>query len=263
LSLDVAASPDKRTIVVCSPGSPGTTDTAGPAMDAFAAALSAKAGTPLAAIYDPSEDGGVTRLQSSGLGIVSLPFFLKHQKELGLHARLGAVQKGQPALESWVLVAQKGRPKGAKALAGVTIMSDVAFAPAFVRGVATAGLGAVPANVTVVQSGTVLSALRRAANGEAVVVMLDAQQAASLGSLPFADKLEVIAKSPAMPVAVVVTIDKRVDEKTWAPIGRALLSLASDVNAAKALDSMRVARFVPIDAGALAAARKLYAGGSK
>ena len=256
-----AADP-KLTIVVCSPGSPGSTEDAKAAMDAFASAVSAKAGVPLAVIYDPSEDAGAGRLKESGIGIVSLPFFLKHEKDLALHARLEVVQKGRPALDRWALAAQKGRVKRADALAGFTITSNAAFAPGFVRGAVAAELGAVPANVQLMQSTAVLSALRRAADGEASAVLLDGPQTAALASLPFAAKLEVVARSPEMPVALVVTIDARVPDKTWSGLAGAFLGLASDPNAATALDGVHISKFGPVEDKPLAAARQLYATGA-
>jgi hypothetical protein len=216
-------------------------------MDAFAAAISAKAGLPLAAVYDPSEEGGVNRLRESGLGIVSLPLFLKHEKELGLHARLVVVQKGRPALERWTLVVGKG----VKSLAGFTVASNAAYAPEFVRGVV-----ALPHDVKLLQSTAVLSSLRRAADGDKVAVVLDGSQAVALGTLPFAAKLEVVKQSPELPAGVVVTIDARVPDKAWAPIGAALVGLAPGT-----LDYIQIARFVPMDDKALAAARQAYASG--
>jgi ABC-type phosphate/phosphonate transport system substrate-binding protein len=255
----VWAAPTKQLLVVCSPGSPGTTDEAQPAMNTFSTAVSAKAGVELSAVYDPSDSGGAKRLEEAGVGIVSLPFFLEHEKQLGLHARLEAVQKGRPALERWTLVAQKGRIKDASALAGFTIVSNAAFAPAFVRGAVLKGLGAVPANIKLVQSGAVLSALRRAANGDAVAVVLDGAQEASLSMLPFASKLEVVTRSAPMPAGLVVTVDSRISAKAWRSIEAALLGLGSEPAGVTALGALRMERFEPLDDQALAAARAAYA----
>lgn len=227
-------------------------------MDAFASAVGAKAGETLAAVYEPTDAGGVKRLESAGIGIVSLPFFLAHEKELGLHARLAVVQKGRPALEHWVLVAQKGRVAKADALSGMTIVSSSGFAPGFVKG-AIAQLGAVPANVKIVQSSAVLSGLRKAANGEPVAVLLDGPQAASIGSLPFASKLESVATSPAWPAGLVVTNDAKVPAKTWAPIQSALLGLGADRTGAGVLEGLQMEHFVALDESALASARKAFA----
>src|SRR4030042_6236940 len=89
----LAAAPGRHLLVVSSPGSPGTTAEAQPTMDAFAAALAARAGMPataLGAVYDESEDSGVARLRAkeAAIALVSLPFYLKHEKELGVRARL-------------------------------------------------------------------------------------------------------------------------------------------------------------------------------
>ena len=217
----VAAQPP-RTIVVTSPGSPGSSADAQARMDGFAAALSSGAHTQIAAMYEPTDAGGARRLAESGIGIVSLPFFLAHEHELALRPRLQVVAKGRPALDPWALVAQKGKVTSANALAGITILSSVAFAPAFVRGDVLGSLGKLPDGVQLVQSTAVLSALRRAAAGEPVAVVLDGAQQASLESLPFAAKLEVVAKSPAMPAALVVTIDRKLPAKQWAALEPAL-----------------------------------------
>lgn len=255
-----AAAPEKQLLVVCSPGSPGSTDEAQPRMDTFASALSTAAGTPIAAVYDPSDAGGVRRLEGAGMAIVSLPFFLEHEKELGLHARLEVVQKGRPALERWALVAQKGKVTSAAALAGFTIVSNAAFAPAFVRGSVLGAYGTLPANVKLVQSGAVLSSLRRAANGEPIAVVLDGPQEASLASLPFGAKLEVVTRSPPMPAGLVVTVNSRMPEKTWSAIEAALKNLASERGGATALEALQMDKFVPVDERALDTARKAYAG---
>ncbi len=255
----VAAAPETWLLVVCSPGSPGTTEEAQPRMDAFASTLSAKAGTRITAVYEPSEAGGVKRIASASLAIVSLPFFLAHEKDLGLHARLVTVQEGRPALESWVLVAQKGRIARSDQLAGFTIASNAAFAPGFVRGAVQAGLGALPNNVKLEQTTAVLSALRRAAAGESTAVLLDGPQAAALASLPFASKLEVVARSPAWPAGLVVTVDARVSAQAWAPIQSGLLGLATERSATPVLGSIQIAKFGPLDEKSLASARRAYA----
>ena len=248
------AAPGVATLVVCSPGSPGTTDEAQPRMDALATAISAKAGTQLTAVYDPTEAGGVSRLKTAQLGVVSLPFFLQHAQELGLHARLQPVAKDHAALEKWALVVQKGKVKGPEGLAGFTIMSSVAFSPAFVRGVVLGGFGALPATTKLTQSTAVLSSLRHAADGEPVAVLLDSAGEASLATLPFGAKLEVIAHSPPVPAGVVVSIDARMPAKTWTGIEKSLLGLSGDKASAATLDSLMLSKFVPLDDKALAAA---------
>jgi hypothetical protein len=252
------AAPAKQTIAVCSPGAVGTQADAQPALDAFAAQTSAKAGVTVAAVFDDTEAGGVARLKEAGIALVSLPFFLAHEKELDLHPRLTVVQQGRPELERWTLVAKKGRVPNAAALGDMTIFSNAGFAPAFIRGVVLGGFGSVPASTKIVQSSSVLSALRKAANGEPVAVVLDGAQQASLVSLPYASQLEVVVTSPAAPAGVVATVDARVPPTTWASIEKALRALTPDQ-----LAGVRLAKFTSLDDKALGAARQAFAGATK
>jgi len=259
-----AATPARHMLVVCSPGSPGTTAEAQPTMDAFAAALAAKAGLPgaaLGAVYEDAEDSGVARLKAkdAAIALVSLPFFLKHEKELALRPRLQAAPKGRAEMERWALVAKRGRVAGPGALEGFTVASSAGFAPAFVRGPALGSWGRLPAGVRIVQSGAVLSSLRRAAGGEPVAVLLDGAQEAALGSLPFASELEVVTRSPPLPAGVVATVGARLAPKSWSTIEAALKALSSDPAGAAALDSIQMSRFTPLDEKALDGARKAYA----
>jgi len=253
----VAAPPAKQTIAVCSPGAVGTQADAQPALDQFATAIGAKAGVAMAAIFDETEAGGVARLKGdAGIALVSLPFFLAHEKELGLHARLDVVQQGRPDLDKWTLVAKKGRVTNATALGDMTIYGNVAFAPAFVRGAILGSWGKVPTSTKLVQSSTVLSSLRKAANGDPIAVVLDGAQQASLASLPYASQLEVVATSPAMPAGVIATIDAKVP--AWAPIEKALRAMTPDQLAA-----IRQAKLIDVDARALDIARSGFEAGSK
>ncbi len=256
------AAPAKHVLVVCSPGSPGTTAEAQPAMDAFAAAVSSRAGLPLAAVYEPSEEAGVSRLRGkdADAAMVSLPFFLKHERDLGLRPRLQAVQKGRPALERWALVLKKGRAASPASLAGFTVLSSAGFAPGFVRGPALGGWGPLPASVRVVQSGAVLSALRRAAAGEPVAVLLDGAQEAALASLPFAADLEVAARSAPLPAGVLAVVGARLPSRSAAAVESAVRGLPSDPAGQEALAGMQMTGFEPLDEKALAGARKAYAG---
>ncbi len=256
------AAPAKHVLVVCSPGSPGTTAEAQPAMDAFAAAVSSRAGLPLAAVYEPSEEAGVSRLRGkdADAAMVSLPFFLKHERDLGLRPRLQAVQKGRPALERWALVLKKGRAASPASLPGFTVLSSAGFAPGFVRGPALGGWGPLPASVRVVQSGAVLSALRRAAAGEPVAVLLDGAQEAALASLPFAADLEVAARSAPLPAGVLAVVGARLPSRSAAAVESAVRGLPSDPAGQEALAGMQMTGFEPLDEKALAGARKAYAG---
>lgn len=248
------------TVVFCAPGSPGTTAEAQPTMDAFAAALGAKAGFAVSATYAATEDAGVARLRdpAAAVAVVSLPFFLAHEQALGLRAELEPVLQGGGATERWSLVARKGRVTGPASLDGFTLLSSAGYAPAFVRGPALGGWGRLPASVRIAQSVAILSGLRRAAAGEPVALLLDGTQAAAVSTLPFAADLEVVARSPALPAGVVATVDRRLPPARWTRLAAALRALPSDAAGAAALAGVRMSRFEPLDAKALSAARAAF-----
>jgi len=244
------------TLVVCAPGSPGTSAEARPAMEALARSLIGSGHLPagsLSAVYEESEAGGLRRLaqQDATLLLASLPFFLDHEKELRLVARLSAVPRGGEALERWTLVTGKDHPAS---LEGYTVQSSAGYSKRFVRAAAP-GL---PGQVEIRAASAVLSALRRAADGDKVAVLLDGAQAAALAKLPFASSLAVIGTSPPMPVAVVATVAKRMDERGWKALEPAFRRLADDPGAREALEGVRVGGFVALDQAALAAARTAW-----
>jgi hypothetical protein len=247
------------TLVVVAPGYPGSTAEAQAAMDALAGALAEAAGLPpraLAAVYHEDEQAGLERLKASdaALALVTLPFFLQYEKELGLSARLQAVQKGGAALESWTLVAKKGRVPDAEALGGFTLISLAGYSPTFVRA-ALLSWGAVPKSAQVEMSAGVLSALRRAASGEPVAVLLDAAQAKAVAQLPFAAELETVTASPAMPSAIVATVGKRAQ---WKKLHAGFDQLSKLPTGRAALDGVRMEQFVRLDRAALEAARAAF-----
>lgn len=258
-----AAAPAPITLVICAPGYPGTTKEAQPSMDKLAAAVSTAAGWPparLAAEYHETEEAGVARLKAKtpALALVPLPFYLVHQSELKLTARAQAVEKDGTPATTWTLVAKKGRVTSAESLAGFTIVSLAAYAPDFIRNVALAKWGSLPANVKFQATGQVLGALRKSANGDDVAVLLDASQATSLPTLPFAADLAVVTTSPQLPAFVVCTVGSTVGPTDTKKLTGALLKLHETPEGASVLDAVRLSKFVPLDAKGLTAARDSY-----
>jgi len=252
------------TLVICAPGYPGTTKEAQPSMDVLAGAASDAAGWPpaqLSAEYFETEDAGIARLKAGtpSFAIVPLPFYLAHAKDLKLTPCAQAVEKDGKPLESWSLVAKKGRVSSASSLSGFNVVSLAAYAPDFIRNVTLTNWGKLPADVTFTATSQVLSALRRAANGENVVVLLDASEAASLPTLPFAAELEVVATSPPVPGIVVCTVGNSVSPSATKQLVNGLLKMSETPEGLSALDAVRLAKFVPLDAKALAAARSAFA----
>jgi len=251
-------------LVACAPGYPGTTAEAQPSMDAFAAALSRAAGWPagrVTAAYHETEQGGLARLATpdAALALVPLPFLLQHGERLKLSPRLQVQSKGAELTEVWSLVARRGQVGSPAALDGFTVVSLAGYSPAFVRS-ALGSWGRIPEGARVVHSGQVLSALRKAAGGEKVALLLDGAQAAALPTLPFAADLETVARSAPLPAAFVCTVGNRLAAARWKALEKAFLALPSIPEGAAAMEGLRFARFAPVDAAALAAARRAFAG---
>src|SRR5438552_16239831 len=102
------------TLVVCAPGSPGSTAEAQPAMDALAQSLE-RAAPPstgeVAAAYEETEAGCLRRLadKKAAVLLATLPFYLAHEKELGLVPHLSGLPQGGEALQRGTLVSGEGR----------------------------------------------------------------------------------------------------------------------------------------------------------
>ena len=251
-ALAVTAAPAPVTLVICAPGYPGSTKEAQPSMDTLARAVAKAAGWPasrVAAEYYEAEDAGVARLKAKtpSFALVPLPFYLAHQSALKLTARAQAVEMDGKAAVTWTLVAKKGRLTSAASLSGWNIVSLAAYAPDFIRNVALAKWGKLPADVTFTATGQALSALRKAASGENVAVLLDPAQTVSLPTLPFAADLEVVATSAPLPGFVVCSVGAGVSAANVGQLVAGLLKLKAMPEGAAALDAVRLAEFVALE----------------
>jgi hypothetical protein len=250
------------TLVFCAPGYPGGAGDAQPFVDQFAGAAVKSAGWPagsLAAIYDPTDEGSVAKLGSTDavLAFVPYPFFVQHGAQLHLSPLVQADVGGTGTQQKWTLVAQAGGPTGPAALSGYTLLSVAGYAPDFVRHSALENWS-LPADVKIQSTGQILSALRRVANGEHSVALLDQSQASALATLPFGNSLKVLTQSPAVPVALIVVVDSRVPAPRAKALQTALLKMGHDGEGADMLSQLRLQGFVmpqlPSGAAAPAAA---------
>lgn len=258
-----------RALVFCAPGYPGTTQEAQSRMDELSAALSELSGWPtgsLTATYFPQEKAGLARLAQPDVvfALVPLPFFLSHEAELQLTPRLSVIQQGLEATQAWTLVAKKGTVKKAAELDGWTVFSTAGYAPDFVAKVALQGFGPLPAGVKVTTGSQVLSSLRKASTGqEKLAVLLDAEQAKALPTLPFAAELETVFVGPKVPVAVVSTLGQRLTAPELKAATTAFQKLPSVERGKVALEGVRLQGFAPLDEAAMTVAKKAYAGTAK
>jgi hypothetical protein len=238
------------TLVFCAPGYPGGAGDAQPLVDQFANAAAAASGWPagsLGAIYDPTDDGGLAKLGQADavLAFVPYPFYVQHAAQLHLTPLVQADVADTGSVQKWTLVAKSGRISGPASMSGFTILSSAGYAPDFVRHSALENW-ALPTDVKIESTGQVLSALRRAAAGEPVAVLLDQAQTAALPSLPFAAELKTLMQSSELPVALVAVVDSRVPAARARAMQAGLLKLNHDSGGADSLGPLRLRGFVPL-----------------
>jgi len=236
------------TLVFCAPGYPGGAGDAQPLVNDFAAAAAAASGWPagsLAAVYDPTEQGGLAKLNSADavLAFVPYPFFVEHAAQLHLAALVQADVADVGVQQRWTLVAKTGRHTAPESMAGYTILSTAGYAPDFVRRSALAGW-ALPADVKIEPTGQVLSALRRVSTGDPVAVLLDQTQAAALPSLPFGAEVTAVAQSLPLPVAIIVVVNSRLAADRARTLQTGLLKMGHAPGSADALEPLRLRGFV-------------------
>jgi hypothetical protein len=236
------------TLVFCAPGYPGGAGDAQPLVDQFVAAAASASGWPagsLAAIYDPTEEGGMAKLRQPDavLAFVPYPFFVEHGAQLHLTPLVQADVTDVGLQQRWTLVTKSGGGTDPKSMAGYTVLSAAGYAPEFVRHSALQGW-ALPTDAKIEASGQILSALRRAAAGEPVAVLLDRTQAAALPSLPFAAQLKTLTQSPELPVALIVVVDSRVPAARAKSLQSGFLKMSQAPGGADSLGALRLRGFV-------------------
>jgi hypothetical protein len=236
------------TLVFCAPGYPGGAGDAQPFVDQFAVASVAAAGWPagsLTAVYDPTEPGGLTKLQSSDavLAFVPYPFFVQHAAELHMKPLVQADVVGIGPQEQWTLVAKTGTVSSASSMGGYTVASVAGYAPEFVRHAAL-GAWVLPADVKIESTGQILSTLRKVAAGDQIVALLDQTQAAALPTLPFAGQLKAILQSSLLPVAIIAVVDARVAPARAQSLQAAWLKMGHAAGGADVLGPLHLAGFV-------------------
>jgi hypothetical protein len=236
------------TLVFCAPGYPGGAGDAQPVLDRFVKAATASAGWTdgsLAAIYDPTEQGGLAKLGNADAALAFVPyaFFVQHGAELHLAPLVQADVLGVGVQERWTLVAKSGGAADAQSMSGYTILSVAGYAPQFVRHSALE-TWSLPADVKIEATGQLLSALRRVAGGEAVAALLDSTQTAALPTLPFAAQLKMLTQSAPLPVALIAVVDSRLPAARAKVLQSVLLKMSSTPADAEMLGSLRLKGFV-------------------
>jgi len=258
----VAFAATGRALVVCAPGYPSDTEEAQPIMNDLAFALADGAGWPedgISAAYHSSVEGGVEALSDprAGLALVPLPFYLEHRASLGLEPWLGVTQAAGPS-EVWSLVAKRGVVRAPADLAGWELSGMPGYSPRFVRGVALADWGELPADVQIRFGSRILAVLRGAARGDRVAAVLDTAQTEALDSLSYGPELEVVARSRPLVGTLLCRVGDRLPDEAADELKAAFFGLGESEDGRALLDTLRIAEFGPIDADGLERATRAF-----
>ncbi len=248
-------------LVAWAPGYPGDTAQAQETMDGFAALLASAAGWEarrVSAEYHETEQGGLERLATDAtLALLPLALYIKHGEELQLEPLAQTVQPSGSAKESWSLVAARARVTGPEALDGWEISGIPSYAPAFVAGTLLGAWGQLPQSARFVTSSRVLAAIRRARANENVAVLLDGAQTDALSRLPYADELEIVARSPAVISGLLVSVGE-ISSTDSTPLFEGLMHIHERPESAAVLRTLRLKRFEQVDTDSLAASIVAY-----
>ena len=241
----------RRLLVICSPGSPGSTAEAQPTLDAFASVLERSAGWPassLGVVYYGAAEPGREKIaaEEAASALVSPAFYYEFAAALSLQARLEAIPSSG-AGEVYSLVARKGLVTSAASLAGWEITGSAGFSEGFVREVVLGDWGRLPSDARITYSALPLSALRKSASGEHVAVLLNREQAGALSTLPFASQLDILHKSDGFPAGLFCLVSNRLPAARAESLARALKDLNQNDTGREALKSIRLSGFSVLD----------------
>jgi len=266
LAIAVVHAGDPTTLVVCAPGYPSNTEEAQPTMDALARGIERATGWSegtLDAAYHPTIEGGLAALGDEGaaLALVPVPFYLEYRERLELVPLL-RVESVAGEREVWSLVAKRGAIDAPAALAGWEIRGMAGYSPRFVRHVVLEPWGALPGDTAIVFDARVLSVVRRSARGEQVAALLDPAQSAAIGSLPYADELEVVARSQPLVGSLLCSVHARLPAARGARLGSPLPGVQQSEAGRSLLESLRISRFHLLEPDELIPVEKAFAAGA-
>jgi hypothetical protein len=253
--------PGPISLVICHPGGPGTTEQAEPIMDAFSRSIEEVGGLPkgtLRCVYHPEAKPGLEYIRSEhpSLGIVSLPFYLKHREDLDLRLLLQVVRRDR-ATQTFHVLAKKGRFADLEALRGKRLLSKHLYDPDFVRRVVLGGRE--KEFLHLVETSRLVKETRKVARGEEDAVLVDAEAWETLKKMKgLGDQLEEIFHSRDLPTEPVVTIGPPSSDPRVPKIEAALKKLAETPRGREILAELMMKRFREPDRKAFGEVERLY-----
>ena len=199
-------------------------------------------------------DGGVRRQRKSdlarlaapeaALAFVPYPFFVQHGAQLHLVPLAQADVPPAGVQQRWTLVLPKGHAAAARGTGRPDAHQHGGLRTGFCPRGPAQPRARCPPTTTITATGQVLSALRRAANGDPVAVLLDQEQAGATGQFAVRGEPAAVGTSAPVPVALIVVVAGRMPQARAQALQQALLHLSGTPQGAATLSRLRLNGFV-------------------
>lgn len=201
LLIPAAALAAPRDLVVVRPGGPRPSEESTLQVSRLMTEIGVRAGWPegsTRAFYFNDADAALAHIRADAPGFVlpSPAFLAAHWTELDL-APVNQILIAGSADHRYHVVARRGEVTALGDLAGGTLVGSPLAEPAFVEHVVLADR--LPFATVETSYKRALSALRALSKGQVSAVILDEMEHRGLSSLPFADQLETVFTSEALP----------------------------------------------------------------
>jgi hypothetical protein len=256
------APPSPITVLVCYPGGSVRTPDAESAMGSMLGVLEETggwaSGTMTSHFTSKIEDAEkFLGEQKPQFAITTLGTFLKYREELNLIPLVQPRIQGS-SLDIYRIVVRQGTFTTVEELKGKTLAGLLVEEPVFLNRVVFQG-SVDPASFFALKSSRrVLRSLRDLVKGELDAVIVNSQQYSALGSLPFADELEVVFTSEEIPLAGVVANGQRTTADERERFSQALLKMCDHQDGTQLCDLFGLEGFVPADSADFAKATHLW-----
>jgi hypothetical protein len=261
LSAPVAVA-GSRDVLFWAPNAAGSPEQAVETMTSFSRYLEKVAGWDADSTrvdYRNTVESGEEQLEQDAPGflVVPMPIWLRHHEEQGWTPLLTLVTDSADA-QRYTLYGPPG--SSLASMEGAPIRGDSAYDPAFVRGLVLDGE---ELRYELEPTARPLSAVRKAAKGEEVLVLLDESQRQALDSLPSGVELSLLAESPWMPAGVLVATPGAAVKDIEALKAGLARGPGDDAEDGELLKTMKIQRFDPVHEDELAPLGRSYASARK
>lgn len=238
-------------VVVCYPGGPVQAREANGAMESMLRVVERVGQFPPGAYTSHftakvAECKKLLSEKKPAFAIASLGLYLELREQYHWMPLVQPKIQGRTSEIYRILIA-KGKYKSLDELKGKTLGGTPLEEPLFLERIVFRGRVAPATFFEIKAARQALRALRQLAKGELDAVIVNEQQYHALGSLPFANQLEVLFSSDSIPLMGVVADERSTTAEERARFLKAISSMCSDAAGKKLCDLFGVEGFVGVD----------------